>query len=126
MIQKIKSTYYFFSFLILWLFLIPLVCHANDTNNKTLYDYNETKNKKNDSLINNFKSTDNSKNHSIPNGRIGLNPSKQQLVAPYNSSQNVNPVVGISIVIGFMIFAIYIGFRVRNLLRKEREKDKKK
>ena len=108
------------------MFLIPLVCHANDTNNKTLYDYNETKNKKNDSLINNFKSTDNSKNHSIPNGRIGLNPSKQQLVAPYNSSQNVNPVVGISIVIGFMIFAIYIGFRVRNLLRKEREKDKKK
>ncbi len=48
---------------------------------------------------------------------IGTNPSKQALSGPYNSAQNVNPVLGLIVVVGFIVFAVYVAIRVRRLLK---------
>lgn len=115
MLQSPKSL-----LLLLIVFVSSFDSYANTSKKKTLYDYNYEKQSKNYELAKKikFEPVSSTPFHTAQN--IGTNPSKQALSAPYNSAQNVNPVLGLILVVAFIVFGIYVAVRVRRLLKEEK------
>lgn len=107
------STWYLFSSLIIQR---PL----NDTNQNSLYKLGYVEAKKGDSLIKFINNIQQTKKYPIQRNKTSLNPTKQELSTPYSSAQNINPKIGLLIVVVFLTFILFVIIKVRQLMKSEK------
>jgi hypothetical protein len=104
----------------LWYLSTSLIVPLKDSDENSLHKIGYVNS---DSIIKVIRRNLEEKKYPINQGSpLSLNPTKQELGQPYSSAGSINPKLGMFITVGFVLFALFVAFKVRKLLKAENRK----